>query len=158
MSKTKLLKLAYLVELFYYRKYSKRLTGVDWIYFKFGPWFKGYDKIIIEKPFSIKETDKYNLVDIEIDDYSKKDSDISEKEIINKVIFEFGHQELNDILDFIYFETEPMIDAENRGEKLDFSKVKPANYYKIKRLEVDESIKRELRKEFKKKLKNARPI
>ncbi|MHA1409821.1 MAG: type II toxin-antitoxin system antitoxin SocA domain-containing protein [Candidatus Odinarchaeia archaeon] len=158
MSKTKLLKLAYLVELFYYRKYSKRLSGVDWIYFKFGPWFKGYDEIISEKPFSIKKSDEYNLVDIEIDDYSKPDLDISEKEMINKVIFEFGHMELNDILDFIYFETEPMIEVGQRGEKLNFSKVKPADYYKIKRLKVDESVKRALRKEFREKLKNAKPI
>ena len=158
LSKTKLLKLAYLVELFYYRKHLKRLTDVDWIYFKFGPWFKGYDEILNEEPFSIKQSEEYNLIEVELGKYREPKLDISENEMINKVTFEFGHLDLNDILDFIYFETEPMIEAEHRGEKLSFENVKPADYYKVKKLTVGDSVKRKLRKQFSEKFKNARSI
>jgi len=43
---------------------------------------------------------------------------------VNKII-RFVKSPLNEILDYVYFETEPMINASRRMEKLDFSTIPP---------------------------------
>jgi hypothetical protein len=43
---------------------------------------------------------------------------------VSQVVHEWGDAELNALLDYVYFETEPM-QAAKRGDRLDFSVVRP---------------------------------
>jgi hypothetical protein len=46
VSKTKLLKLVYLVELLYKRRYGERLTNAKWVYYLYGPYLNNYNDIL----------------------------------------------------------------------------------------------------------------
>ena len=157
-SKTKLLKLAYISDLFYYRKLKKRLLNFNWIYYLYGPWTDKYDSIIDRYPFKKKEYHESQLIDIDSDYKKQPKLDFDEKEAVIKALYEYGDKDLNEILDFVYFDTEPMMNARNRGETLDFSTVKDESFYKIKEIKIDSEIKKKLKKEYFEKLKNARKI
>ena len=45
IGKTRLIKLLYLLDVEYYRNYKKTYTGLDWKYYKFGPYAFEVDKI-----------------------------------------------------------------------------------------------------------------
>ena len=49
---------------------------------------------------------------------------------------EFADKDLDEILDFVYFDTEPMLEAERRGEVLRFDAVLPEDAYRVKRLKL----------------------
>lgn len=62
-AKTKLLKLAYLAEVYYTRLTGKRLTDQEWVFWKYGPYFWEYEEIISKEAIFIKpdqEDDFYN--------------------------------------------------------------------------------------------------
>ncbi|MHA1491726.1 MAG: type II toxin-antitoxin system antitoxin SocA domain-containing protein [Promethearchaeota archaeon] len=155
ISKTKLLKLAYIAELFYYRKYRKRLTNAKWIYLLYGPWVKEYEEILSDNTFLYnKKSEDFSPIQINKNVQFTLQFSIEEKEIIDYAFHDFGNKDLNDILEYIYFDTEPMIQVKRRGEILNFQHVKPWYYYKYSELHVDEKIKQGLRKKYKKKLEN----
>ena len=161
LSKTKLLKLAYLAEVFYFRKFRERMADIHWIYFKYGPWSSDYDEILNSYPFKIEviqfEDDKEAML-IDVDSGYKYEQPLpfDSQLIISKAIFEFGSLELKKILDYVYFDTEPMMAAQERGQKLSFDEVKGEAYYKIKSLKIDPKIKLNIIKKYKEKIKNAR--
>ena len=47
--KTRLIKLAYLVEVEYYRLFGERISNTKWIYYKYGPYVDGYNKMLKRK-------------------------------------------------------------------------------------------------------------
>jgi hypothetical protein len=130
-NKTKLLKLLYLADIEHFRKYGETLTGFDWIFFLFGPWAAEYDSLL-------NELENRDLVRTEA--WSKGDAagarlDPVEKKDLGKVVesadeyFRIQHQvdtwadrSLPELLDYVYFDTEPMKEAESL-KRLDFSKV-----------------------------------
>lgn len=58
---------------------------------------------------------------------------------------EFADEDLNELLDFVYFDTEPMMNAGERGEKLDFDCVRPEEEYKINDLVLSRESKKRIR-------------
>ncbi len=46
LSKTKLIKLTYLVEYYYYRNNQKRLTNEEWFFYLYGPYLFNYDEYL----------------------------------------------------------------------------------------------------------------
>jgi hypothetical protein len=48
-----------------------------------------------------------------------------------------AHTELNELLDYVYFETEPMINAEERGELLNFDVVFPREHFMVKEYKIN---------------------
>ncbi len=160
IGKTKLLKLVYLIELFFYRQNRKRLTSAEWVYYRYGPYLFNYDDLLSNMNISI---------DILNDDPGKNANIISLKDkkeeikietdlkfLIKRIVKEYGKQELKDILDFIYFDTEPMINVEYRGEKLNFKTVLPEEYYRIKEINPDKKTRKKYSSEFKKRLEEIR--
>lgn len=146
-SRTKLLKLSYLAEIFYKRLTGKRLTEVKWIFWKYGPYIPEYDKIISSNAFEgVESQDDFKIVipiDKNITDYVYDiNSSLTGVE-------EFFDMELNDLLDFVYFDTEPMIHVNKRGEELDFEKVKPEEFYKVKKLKISKERGNLIRKRIK---------
>ena len=156
-SKTRLIKLLYLVELFYTRKYRKRILADEWIYYLYGPYIINYGEIISDPVFNVKSFDygegkSGSLVELETKSISIEIT-FDLKRVIKNTVSDFGSLDLKDLLNFVYFETEPMINAENRCEILDFSTVLPEDHYKIKALSLDKKTENKIRQEFREKVK-----
>jgi len=127
IGKTRLIKLLYLIDIENYRLNQKVLTGLDWIFYKYGPYAFEIDKFL----------DKIGIMEEDVligggkifanlkKEFGKEDVklDIETKAIIERLIDNWGTADLNELLDYVYFETEPMFKVELR-QKLDFSKVK----------------------------------
>jgi uncharacterized phage-associated protein len=154
ITKTKLLKLVYLVELFYKRRCGKRLTNAEWVYYLYGPYLHNYDEILENSDINIKNAEYDNdkesqILSIKNTEESKNISpDV--KFLIGGIVRDYGSLDLRSLLDHVYFENEPMMNAENRGEILDFDKVMPENYYKVKELKIDPKEEKKLRQAFRK--------
>lgn len=140
-AKTRLIKLLYLIEIEYYKHYQKRLTDLKWQFYHYGPYTSEIETIlgspdIEEIPFVLgggKLGSRYDLVEEEVEVYLSSDI----KRLIDFVVKEWGDIDLNKLLDYVYFETEPMRDAK-RGELLDFTKIKPWEPpEKIKNVRID---------------------
>jgi len=140
IGKTRLIKLLYLLDLENYRLRQMILTGLNWIFYKFGPYTfeieDFFNKIGIKKEeIYINEVKRFSRLEKEFEEEDIK-LDIETKTIIKNLIEEWGTADLNKLLDYIYFDTEPMIKAQTRGEKLDFSSILPAEFYSIKQYKV----------------------
>jgi hypothetical protein len=155
--KTKLLKLVYLVELLYKRRYGERLTNAEWVYYLYGPYLYNYDELLNKNTdininnFEYAEDKEAQIVSIK-NTYSNNEVPSDIKFLIGGVVRDYGKLDLRSLLDHVYFETEPMMNAENRGEILDFEKVMPEDYYKVKALKIDPKEEKKLRQEFRKKV------
>jgi uncharacterized phage-associated protein len=129
VGKTQLVKYMYLVEVEYFRKTGKRLTDLEWKFYHFGPYAFELESIL-NLPEFIKE--KIELGSGKI--FSKftiaeplpKYKDIVDAKlslIIKRVVSEWGDKALHELLDFVYFETEPMEAVKKRGDILNFSTI-----------------------------------
>ena len=155
--KTKLLKLAYLTELEFKRKYNQRLTDAQWVYFLYGPYLNEYNEILANSDFEEEEIEDNIELEkmatfIEPKRNNKKELSLDINMIITNIVAQYGGKKLDDLLEYIYFETEPMMKAEIRGEYLNFDVVMNSEYYKIKVLHIENDIESSLRNNFRKKL------
>lgn len=130
----RLVKFLYLIDIEFYRRNKKLLTGFRWIFHLFGP----YATEIPEICRSIG----YDLSVEEIDTKSKRgrlfkarnftdfprDLSPSTKVIVDLILYVWADQETSIILDYVYHKTEPMNETK-RGEVLDFSKLKTGTRY-----------------------------
>jgi len=158
--KTKLLKLAYLVDLIHFRRFSKRIIDETWIYYLYGPYVLKYDEILTDGPFEIEEVETEEettaqLVTLE-GSQSRTKLELELSLIIQKVVSEYGERSLKELLNYIYFETEPMMNAKRRMEKLDFGTVQNEAFYKVKALKINPEDKEEIRNRFREKIKKFR--
>lgn len=164
INKTKLIKLLYLIDVEYYRRYKKTFTGFNWIFYEFGPWAYEYNKIYDEiknsTEFEVKESDyiigekvlKSEFIKC-LDEYIQLEDifpSLEEKLIFQRVIDSWGKEELNQILNHVYFQTEPMINAV-RGRQLDFSNIEKYGEipeYKLRKSTIPQKKLIELRKKL----------
>ena len=139
VTKTKLLKLLYLFDVEYYRIHKKTYTGLDWTYFYLGPWTAQYDPVI-EKMVANDYLVASGNSRIHDATFFKAATPFDsrylfgtykDQSIFNKLINNFGDKDTADILDYVYFKTEPMVRG-IRYEMLDFSTINesPAKEYK----------------------------
>lgn len=140
-AKTRLIKLLYLIEIEYYKHYQKRLTDLKWQFYHYGPYASEIESIldspdIEEIPFVLKggkSGSQYDFTENEIKAYVSSEI----KRLIDYIVKDWGETDLNKLLDYVYFETEPMKDAK-RGDLLDFTKIKPWKPpEKIKNVRID---------------------
>lgn len=153
--KTRLVKLAYLVEVEHYRLYKEKLTDPDWIYYKFGPYINNFDNYLLDPNIIVEDrNDEFTKIQLKED---AKISNISSSILgaIKNIIEEFGKMDFKKLLNYVYYETEPMINVKERGENLDFSTILPEAYYEIKEFRNLDEIKKRLRKKFKKQFGNS---
>ena len=136
-AKTKLLKLAYLAEIYYKRLTGKRLTDQQWVFWKYGPYLWEYEAMISNEAIFLKpdEADEFYAVEVR-DDYQEKEMSIEEQNAVSRAL-EHASDDLNRILDLVYFDTEPMMKAQARGETLDFDSVMPEEFYSVKEYRID---------------------
>lgn len=157
--KTKLLKLAYLIELDYYRKKRERLTDKKWIYYKFGPYVFDFDKVLEAKDLFTVDDFSNEFTKVTLNDWvdlPEISSDILK--LITHNVRRYGDWGLNQLLNLIYFNTEPMMKVVERFEELDFMVSEPIEKLKIRKLKFDSSKNKNSLKELKEKIKNAKRI
>jgi uncharacterized phage-associated protein len=135
-AKTKLLKLAYLAEVYYKRLTSKRLTNQEWIFWKYGPYFREYEELISNEVIFIKPDQEDDFYPIDVrDDFEIRELSLDENIALVRAL-DHATDDLSQILDFVYFDTEPMMKAQTRGEILDFDSILPEEFYSIKKYKV----------------------
>ena len=127
---TKLIKLLYLIDVEYYKYFKKIFTEVtDWKFYFYGPYSEALVETISRTPgIAIKDkelldngrnftgfdiTAKYNV-------YKEIEPDVMG--VVKGVYDKWADADLVSLLDYVYYETEPMIEAK-RDEGLDFSKI-----------------------------------
>jgi hypothetical protein len=136
---TRLVKLLYLAEVEFYRRTQKRLTDLDWKFYHFGPYPPSLrtslgDPNIEAVALTGGRVAKHFIRELAGEQRKKVDSVVAA--VVSDVVHQWGDADLNRVLDYVYFETEPM-QAANRGDYLDFTVVKPLRAAKPLRLEID---------------------
>ena len=129
LSKTALVKLVYLVEVEYWRRYGKSLTGLQWRFHHYGPHSAQLDREIDDNHlFQVHGSRRTGYGFSSSPDWREAEAAFNKsyepavKNIADNVAGQWGLESLETILEYVYFETEPMQGAE-RGEILDFSKI-----------------------------------
>ncbi|RKZ33293.1 hypothetical protein DRQ33_04495 [bacterium] len=128
---TYITKLLYMIELYHYRRTGERLTDLTWKFWYFGPYAEEIENVDRTEHGILLTFFKFNRDDLPSN--PQNNIDPQTKGDIERVIEDFAHMPLPNLLDFVYFKTEPMQNVKTRGELLDFSTVKP----KPKELSID---------------------
>jgi hypothetical protein len=131
VTKTKLLKLLYLVDVEYYRAHRVTLTAFDWKFFHLGPWAGEYDRVIddlvsggdlIERAGSKSEYETRFYHVAEPKELGRLFPTSSDEFTVRRVLSTWASASTGEILDYVYFHTEPMENGV-RNQPLDFSSV-----------------------------------
>jgi hypothetical protein len=131
ITKTKLLKLLYLFDVEFYRAYGRTFTQFRWKYFHLGPWTREFDPLLngllsqgelAEHTSERSEFDTKFLRATESVDLRKPVANYKEEAVLKIVLDTWGNRTTGEILDYVYFRTEPM-EYGVRNENLDFSKI-----------------------------------
>lgn len=134
LGKTKLVKLLYIIDVENYRRRSQTLSGLDWLFYHYGPYSFDIDTALKQLSLDLPQeqvTTQAGYTAITFKPAAGFSAGLGpsfsrpEQLVIDRVIRDWGMEELNPILDHVYFQTEPMGDAE-RGTRLDFTKIKPS--------------------------------
>lgn len=129
--KTRLIKLAYLIELEYYRSFRERITSAEWVYYKYGPYVHQYDQTLNDREFEqilSGPDDEYSIIGLKLP-ITPQNINNKVMTIVNRVIKKYGHLDLHTLLDHVYFNTEPMMHVLKVNAPLDFDMVLPKNEY-----------------------------
>ena len=166
-TKTKVLKLLYLLDIDAYRRTGTTLTGFDWIFYRFGPWAAEYDD-------ALEAAAQTNKIRIHAPDYGDEGAtfinaaeklplsklfpaDVVQELTAKKIIAAWADKPTVELLDYVYFHTAPMRDA-IRNERLDFSTLtreeKLPHYVGITS-QLDEKERQRRRKELLRRLSSA---
>jgi len=157
-TKTILLKLCYLSEVEYIGRSHKRLIEDDWVYYHFGPYVFDYDNALSSPTLErdTGETTEGKAFEIvrTSEDFVAPKLDFDVTRAVNHVIAEFGEKDLDELLDYVYFDTEPMLAVEVRGQTLDMSTVKPIEYYRVSERRISPGDLSKLREKYRQKGKS----
>ncbi len=164
VTKTKLIKFLYLIDVEYYRKNRIKLTDFDWIFYKFGPYTNQFEDVYsnlsrgdinIERKVGneydadiISTPIKYDLNEVV--------TDPSTSLMIKKILNRWAKERLSKLLDFVYFETEPMENA-RKLERLDFTTILPETdeVFYLKKSKIKPKKLKQLRQKLKDQISNS---
>ena len=167
IGRTALTKLVYLVDVEHSRQYGKPATNLQWQFHHYGPYaaelqseiqsiglyadeaqFTGKSGRRPVSGYRYRPTGDWR----EIQGAFNANYGASVKRCIEKVVGQWGLEPLPTILDYVYFETEPMQDVK-RGDLLDFSKIQiqKAAPHNAAKLEFDQEFINDLRRKWKEK-------
>jgi hypothetical protein len=130
-TKTKLVKYLYLIDIAAFRRTGRLLTGFNWIFHHYGPWAKEYeslyDQAVRSGALRVRPGTRPDL-EVEFADSGER---VELSQVIADAMLElearrivdlWADRRLGEMLDHVYFQTEPMDGAE-RGQALDFGKI-----------------------------------
>lgn len=166
VTKTKLLKLIYLLDVEFYRVHRRTFSGFDWKYFHLGPWTNEFDPLLSELVSrgdlteNVSKHSDYDTKFLRADEsvpLKQAFENYADEAILKTLLDTWGTSSTGEILDYVYFRTEPM-EHGMRNEKLDFSSIlhHAPDIYKRSTSSKSRSEINKLRKEFEKKIA-ARP-
>ena len=130
-TKTKLLKLLYLLDIEAYRESRTTLTGFSWKFYLYGPWAIEYERLLSELNRSgIVALRTGELGGLETVFVNATESVPLEKAFpaakqefrTRRIIEAWADRPTGELVDYVYFHTAPMRDA-RRNEPLDFDSV-----------------------------------
>jgi hypothetical protein len=162
VTKTKLLKLLYLLDVEYYRTHRQTFTGFNWKFFHLGPWAREFDPLLeelvrtetlVETTSSKQEYETKFFRAAEPRDMNGLFPTFADESLLRSILNTWSDAPTGEILDHVYFHTEPM-ERGVRNEILDFSCIsqeKPEKYVRPKSTASDKEI-RKLRRNFTDKL------
>lgn len=129
VTKTKLLKLLYLFDVEYFRVNRRTFTQFEWKFFHLGPWCAEYndalDNVIASGAIISKSLEKYETLCFYPEartETAEAFANLRDEMILRRVLQRWARETTAKILDFVYFETEPMQSAV-RNCPLDFSTI-----------------------------------
>lgn len=126
LNQTKLVKLLYLVDVESVANRARPLTGLRWVFFHYGPYALELPETLAKMEGSEVITQSYGdatLYRAAPNAPSGDDWVASTRRTVDGVLDRFAPLDLNDLLDYVYFHTGPMIDAV-RGDNLDLSRAR----------------------------------
>ena len=128
-NKTALVKLVYLIDVECWRKLGKSATGLEWKFHHYGPYSPTMERDINDNSFLRVFGNRHSGYAFST---SSDWKDIHAafnigfgprvRRIADDVVKRWGLESLETLLEYVYFETEPMQNA-RRGETLDFSMI-----------------------------------
>jgi hypothetical protein len=128
--KTQLVKLLYLIEIEHVRSQRERLTELHWLFHHYGPYAVELETIFASPEFEkieFKTQTNKDFISYRVAEKIKSYPPKIEPRvtlIIKRVVGEWKDKSLEELLDYVYFETEPMQAVEKRGDQLDFTIIK----------------------------------
>ena len=158
--KTKMVKLLYLIDVEYYRRYSTTLTGLKWKFYHYGPYAAEIDTALTRLDLEIPSEDTltargHRAVIFKSQggaaDKFEDTIPIKEKRVVDRIIKAWGMEDLNPLLNYVYFHTEPMAKAK-RGDALDFSSIRQIRSLATEKqkVKIPDDLLNELRSKFQK--------
>jgi len=145
---TRLVKLLYLADLEWRRRYGEPLADLSWRFFHYGPYADEFTGILGGPDVERVEFERGKVAKrLTFSAESLQSSTLPEEvqSLLATLVRQWGDADLNALLDHVYFDTEPMENA-RRGEPLDFSQLRSAKPTRPVRLD------RQKLKELRKKL------
>ncbi|GEM_PF-1033530 len=133
IGKTQLVKYLYLAEVEYYRNTGQRLTDLQWLFYHYGPYALELENILREPEFeTIQNTIEQGKTFIrfkvaEIDRSYLPTVEAKLSLLVKKIVTQWKDTPLNKLLDYVYFETEPMEAVKQLGDLLDFNTIEQEN-------------------------------
>jgi len=126
-TRTRVVKFLYLIDVEYYRHHGSTLSQLPWKFLHYGPYTMEIEPLLQSFSLDEKETivkNHYKVFTYKVDHPETLDGILpfSDQTMIDRIIERWALESLNRLLDYVYFETEPMKGA-SRGELLDFSTI-----------------------------------
>ena len=129
VSRTRLLKTIYLIDVAYFRRHRRTLTGWEWVFHFYGPYTYAYPEALAKLGFTIEETENRIYEGKQFYSYKVYENQgidatvgIADQMVIDSIIARWALEDLNLLLNHVYFRTEPMVNAA-RGQVLDFNSI-----------------------------------
>lgn len=120
LNRTKLVKLLYLMDVERARARREPITGLVWVFFHYGPWaYELIDELEAMEGtvLAVRPWHESVLYMGASDAPDGEEWPATTKAMADRVIEKYAPLETNELLDYVYFHTGPMIDAK-RGEQL----------------------------------------
>jgi hypothetical protein len=123
LNRTKLVKLLYLIDVERVRGRREPLTGLDWVFFHYGPYaFELIDTLetmegneLVVSPWHDSVLYRAAPGAPDGDDWNA-----STRSTVDRILDRWAPRDLNEVLDYVYFHTGPMVEAQ-RGQRLDLA-------------------------------------
>ncbi len=129
VSKIRIVKLLYLIDIAYYRTHRQLLTGVRWVAYRYGPYAFEIDRAIKTLGYKLEKEevltpDGHSAFVYRGGGESELPRTVNTgtKMMIDEVIHRWAYESLNDLLNHVYFQTAPMEETQFR-EALDFERI-----------------------------------
>lgn len=126
LNRTKLVKLLYLIDVERVRSRREPLTGLDWTFFHYGPYALELIDTLEEMEGNELSTQAWGNSVLYRGAPDAPDGEEwvpNIRSMVDTVVKRYAPLELNELLDYVYFRTGPMIDAE-RGQRLDLQRAR----------------------------------